>query len=230
LFATVTTAVSCGAVNSMHGSYTPIGGLIPMVNMQLGEVIFGGVGVGLYSVLLFVFLAVFLAGLIIGRTPEYLGKKIESFEIKLTMIALLSFILLVLGFSSFATLTDAGRLSISQGPHGFSEILYAYSSCCGNNGSSFSRIESDNLFYNITLGLAMLFGRFCFIIPVIAMAGSFASKKKYSITASSFPISGITFIWLLIGVIILIGALTFLPSLVMGPIMENFYMIEGNLI
>lgn len=231
LYAAATTVVSCGATNSALGSFTPIGGLLPMLNIQLGEVIFGGVGAGLFSVLLFIFLAVFLAGLIIGRTPEYLGKKIESLEMKLTMIALLTFILVVLGSTAITLLNKGATNQVSDsGPHGFSEILYAFSSCAGNNGSGFEGLSCNTVFYNIFLGFAMIIGRFCYIIPVIAMAGSFARKKKHFTAESSFPVHGMTFVWLLIGIILLIGALTFLPALVMGPIMENFFMMEGKIV
>lgn len=230
LFACVTTAVSCGAVNCEHDSLTPIGGMIPMLNMQLSEVIFGGDGAGLYSVLLFVFLSIFIAGLIIGRTPEYLGKKIETFDIKMTVFAVLSFVLVVHTFTALACFTEWGLKAVSNGgPHGFSEILYAYSSAAANNGSAFAGLSSNSLGYNITLALAMLLGRFLVLIPVVALAGSFVQKKKLPEGPSSFPVSSFLFICLLIGVILLIGALTFLPALIMGPILESFFFLGGTL-
>jgi len=230
LYACVTTVVSCGAVNCMHDSFTPIGGLIPMLNMQLSEVIFGGVGAGLYSVLLFVFLAIFISGLIIGRTPEYLGKKIETFDIKMTMLAILPFVLVVHGFSALACFTDWGVKGLGNaGPHGFSEILYAFSSCTANNGSAFGGLSANTPQYNLTLAAALFLGRFLVLAPVIALAGSFAKKKLHPKTAGSFPVSSLVFITLLIGVILLLGALTFLPALTMGPIVEQFFMLKGKL-
>lgn len=230
LFACITTVVSCGAVNCSHDSLTPIGGLIPMLNIQLDEVIFGGVGAGLYSVLLFVFLAIFIAGLIIGRTPEYLGKKIEAFEIKMTMLSFLFFVLLVHGFTALGCFTKWGLEQLgNRGPHGFSEILYAFSSCSANNGSSFAGLSSNTAAYNIALAAAMLVGRFAVLIPVIAIAGSFVQKKILPKSAISFPTSSLIFISLLIGVILLLGALTFLPALTMGPMIEQFFMLKGKL-
>lgn len=230
LFACVTTVVSCGAVNCAHDCLTPMGGLIPMLNMQLSEVIFGGVGAGLYSILLFVFLAIFISGLIIGRTPEYLGKKIEAFDIKMTMLAVLPFVLFVHAFSSMACFSEWGLKGLgNSGPHGFSEILYAFSSCAANNGSAFAGLSANTPPYNLALGAALLFGRFLILAPVIALAGSFVEKKVHPKSAGSFPVSSLIFISLLIGVIFLIGALTFLPALTMGPIIEQFYMLKGTL-
>jgi K+-transporting ATPase ATPase A chain len=230
LYACVTTVVSCGAVNSMHDSFTPIGGLIPMLNMQLGEVIFGGVGAGLYSVLLFVLLAIFIAGLIIGRTPEYLGKKIEAFDIKMTVLAILPYVLVVHAFTAIASISPWGLSALgNSGPHGFSEILYAFSSAVANNGSAFSGLSANTIGYNITLAIAMLLGRFLVIAPVIALAGSLVEKKVHPKTTASFPISSLIFISLLIGVILLIGALSFLPALTMGPIIEQFFMLTRKL-
>ncbi len=230
LYACVTTVVSCGAINSMHDSFTPIGGLIPMLNMQLSEVIFGGIGAGLYSVLLFVFMAIFISGLIIGRTPEYLGKKIEAFDIKMTMLAILPFVLVVHGFSALACFTEWGLKGLGNtGPHGFSEILYAFSSCTANNGSAFAGLSANTPQYNLSLAAAMILGRFLVLAPVIALAGSFVQKKMHPKNAGSFPISSLIFISLLIGVILLLGALTFLPALTMGPIIEQFFMLKGKL-
>ncbi len=229
LFACATTSVSCGAVNCMHDSFTPIGGLIPMLNIQLSEVIYGGVGAGLYSVLLYVFLSIFIAGLIIGRTPEYLGKKIEAFEVKMTVLAVLSYVFLVHLFASWACVSDWGIKALGNtGPHGFSEILYAFSSAAANNGSAFGGLSGNTLPYNLTLGVAMLLGRFLFIAPVIAMAGSLAAKKIHPSNSGSFPVSSLIFISLLIGIILLQGALTFLPALTMGPILEQFFMLKGT--
>ncbi len=230
LYACVTTVVSCGAVNCMHDSLTPIGGLVPMLNMQLSEVIFGGVGAGLYSVLLFVFLAIFISGLIIGRTPEYLGKKIESFDMKMVMLAVLPFVLVVHGFTALACFTDWGLKGLgNSGSHGFSEMLYAYSSCAANNGSAFAGLSANTPEYNLTLAAAMLLGRFLVLAPVIALAGSFVQKKIHPKSAGTFPVSSLVFISLLIGVILLLGALTFFPALTMGPVIEQFDMLKGTL-
>ncbi|OGD22859.1 MAG: potassium-transporting ATPase subunit A, partial [Candidatus Aminicenantes bacterium RBG_13_59_9] len=194
LFATVTTDASCGAVNSMHDSFTPLGGLIPLFNIQLGEVVFGGVGAGLFGMLLFVVLAVFLTGLMVGRTPEYLGKKIEAYEVKVSVLALVVLIFSIVGFSSWAAASPWGRAGLNNaGPHGLSEMLYAYSSAAGNNGSAFAGLSANTPYYNATLGLAMLFGRFLMIIPVLALAGSLARKKVVPASAASFPVSGLTF-------------------------------------
>ena len=230
LYACVTTVVACGAVNCMHDSLTPMGGMIPMLNMELGEVIFGGVGAGLYSVLLFVFLSIFIAGLIIGRTPEYLGKKIESFDIKMTVLAILPYVLVVHAFTAWACFSPWGIAGLGNaGPHGFSEILYAYSSAAANNGSAFAGLTANTVGYNVTLAAAMLLGRFLVIAPVLALAGSLVQKKVHPPTSASFPVSSFIFITLLIGIIILIGALTFLPALTMGPIVEQFSMLKGTL-
>jgi K+-transporting ATPase ATPase A chain len=229
-FACVTTVVSCGAVNCMHDSLSPLGGLIPLLNMELSEVIFGGVGAGLYSVLLFVFLAIFISGLIIGRTPEYLGKKIEAFDVKMTVLAILPYVLVVHGLTVWGCLSKPGLAGLgNSGPHGFSEILYAFSSAAANNGSAFAGLSANTPFYNLTLALAMFLGRFLVIAPVVALAGSLAEKKVHPKTAASFPISSFVFISLLVGIILLIGALTFLPALAMGPIIEQFFMLKGVL-
>jgi potassium-transporting ATPase potassium-binding subunit len=225
LFATVTTDASCGAVNSMHDSFTPIGGLVPLLNIQLGEVVFGGVGAGLYGMLVFVVLTVFLAGLMVGRTPEYLGKKIESYDVKAAVIAILVLTFSILGFSAWASVTDWGRSALNNaGPHGLSEILYAFSSGTGNNGSAFAGLSANTPWYTITLGLAMLCGRFLFIIPVLALAGNLAGKKRVPESSGTFPVWGITFIALLTGVVLIVGALTFLPALSLGPVLEHFLM------
>ncbi|HSX11518.1 MAG TPA: potassium-transporting ATPase subunit KdpA [Chlamydiales bacterium] len=230
LFATTTTATSCGAVNCSHDSLTPIGGFVPMLNMQLCEVIFGGVGAGLYSVLLYVILCIFISGLMIGRTPEYLGKKIEAFDMKMTMFAVLYFVMVVHGFTGLASFFPWGINALGNtGPHGFSEILYAFSSCSANNGSAFAGLSANHPVYNLSLAAAMLLGRFLVIGPVIALAGSFASKKVHPQSAGSFPVSSPVFVTLLIAVIILLGALTFFPALTMGPIIEYFYMLKGHL-
>lgn len=230
LYACITTVVSCGAVNCCHDSLTPIGGLIPMLNIQLSEVIFGGVGAGLYSVLLFVFLAIFISGLIIGRTPEYLGKKINVFDIKMTLLAILPFVLVVHGFTASACFSEWGLKGLGNtGPHGFSEILYAFSSCTANNGSAFAGLSANTAPYNLTLAAALFLGRFLVLAPVIALAGSFVEKKILPKTSASFPVSSLVFIILLIGVILLLGALTFLPALTMGPIIEQFFMTRGQL-
>ena len=225
LFATVTTAASCGAVNSMHDSFTPLGGLVPLFNIQLGGVVFGGVGSGLYGMLLFVVLAVFLTGLMVGRTPEYLGKKIESYDVKVSILALLILIFSILGFSAWATTSRWGRAGLNNaGPHGLSEILYAFSSGTGNNGSAFAGLNGNTLLYNITLALAMLFGRFLMMVPVLALAGNLAKKKLVPPSEASFPASGPTFIIILIATVLVVGALTFLPALALGPIVEHLLM------
>jgi potassium-transporting ATPase potassium-binding subunit len=233
LFATVTTDASCGAVNAMHDSFTPIGGLIPMLNIQLGEIIFGGVGAGLYGMLLFVILAVFIAGLMVGRTPEYLGKKIESYDVKMAAFGVLLMSFSILGFSGWASVTDWGQAGRNNmGPHGLSEILYAFTSCTGNNGSAFAGLTAaptnGDPHYDITLGFAMLIGRFGMIIPVMALAGSLARKKLVATGVGTFPVSGPIFVILLIGTILLVGALTFFPALSLGPILEHFLMYGGK--
>ncbi|HCZ17218.1 MAG TPA: potassium-transporting ATPase subunit KdpA, partial [Candidatus Accumulibacter sp.] len=222
LFATITTAASCGAVNSMHDSFTPLGGLVPLVNMQLGEVVFGGVGSGLYGMLVFAVLAVFIAGLMIGRTPEYLGKKIESHEMKMTSIAILVTPLLVLVGTAIAVMTEAGRAGIANpGAHGFSEILYALSSAANNNGSAFAGLSANTPFYNVLLAVAMWFGRFGVILPVLAMAGSLAAKKRVAATAGTLPTHGPLFVTLLIGSVLLVGLLNYVPALALGPLVEH---------
>ena len=230
LFATVTTDASCGAVNSMHDSFTALGGLVPLFNMQLGEIIFGGVGAGLYGMLVFVVLAVFIAGLMVGRTPEYLGKKIGAFDVKMAMLTLLILCLTILGFSAWAAVSQWGLAGLNNsGPHGLSEILYAYSSSVANNGSAFAGLTANTPWYDTTLGIAMLFGRFLMIVPVMALAGSLAQKKLVPASAGTFPVSGGTFIILLIGMVLLVGALNYLPVLALGPIVEHFLMLQGKL-
>ncbi len=229
LFATITTAASCGAVNAMHDSFTALGGLIPLLNMQLGEVIFGGVGAGLYGMILFVILAIFIAGLMVGRTPEYLGKKIEAYDVKAAVLATLAVALCILGFTAWAVVSPWGVSSLNnQGPHGLSEILYAYSSAAANNGSAFAGLNANTPWYNTTLGIAMLIGRFFIIIPVLALAGNLARKQLVSVSAGSFPVSGVTFTLLLIGTVLIVGALTFLPALALGPLVEHFLMTGSS--
>jgi K+-transporting ATPase ATPase A chain len=231
LFATVTTAASCGAVNATHDSFTPLGGLVPLVNIQLGEVVFGGVGSGLYGMLIFVILAVFLTGLMVGRTPQYLGKKIESYDVKVSVLALLILIFSILGFSAWASASRWGLAGLTNtGPHGLSEILYAFSSGAGNNGSAFAGLNGNTPFYNITLALAMLFGRFFMMVPVLALAGNLARKKLIPPSEASFPASGPTFIIILIGTVLIVGALTFLPALALGPIVEHLLMSGSGVV
>ena len=225
LFATVTTDASCGAVNSMHDSFTPLGGLVPLVNIELGEVVFGGVGAGLYGMLVFVILTVFLAGLMVGRTPEYLGKKIEAYDIKVSVLAILVLCFSILGFAAWSVVRPWGVAGLNNaGPHGLSELLYAYSSAVGNNGSAFAGLTANTPWLNTTLGIAMLCGRFLFIVPVLALAGNLAKKKLVPESAGSFPVSGLTFVILLVGTVVIVGALTFFPALAMGPIAEHFIM------
>ncbi|WP_454055689.1 potassium-transporting ATPase subunit KdpA [Cupriavidus sp. Marseille-Q8015] len=222
LFATITTAASCGAVNAMHDSFTAIGGLVPMLLMQLGEVVFGGVGSGLYGMLVYAVLAVFIAGLMIGRTPEYLGKKIEAYEMKMTAVAILVTPLLVLVGTAIAVLVDPGRAGVfNPGTHGFSEILYALSSAANNNGSAFAGLSANTPFYNVLLAAAMWFGRFWIIVPVLAMAGSLAAKKRTPATAGTMPTHGPLFVVLLVGSVLLVGALTYVPALALGPVAEQ---------
>jgi K+-transporting ATPase ATPase A chain len=222
LFATITTAASCGAVNAMHDSFTPLGGMVPMWLIQLGEVVFGGVGSGLYGMLIFAIMAVFVAGLMIGRTPEYIGKKIESFEMKMTAIVILVTPFLVLVGTAIAVMVEAGRLAIfNPGAHGFSEILYALSSAANNNGSAFAGISANTPFYNTLLAVAMWFGRFAFIVPVLAIAGSLAKKKRIEATAGTLPTHGGLFVALLVGTVVLVGALTYVPALALGPVIEH---------
>jgi K+-transporting ATPase ATPase A chain len=225
LFATITTDASCGAVNSMHDSFTPLGGLVPLFNIQTGEVIFGGVGAGMYGILIFVVLAIFIAGLMVGRTPEYLGKKIDAFDVKCAGLAILAPGLCILAFTAWASVTGWGQAGPgNNGPHGFSEILYAYTSCAGNNGSAFAGISTNTPQYNVTQSFDMLLGRFFMIVPLLAMGGHLAAKKIAPQSVGSFPVSGTTFTLLLIGTVIVVGALTFLPALAMGPIIEHFQM------
>jgi potassium-transporting ATPase potassium-binding subunit len=230
LFATVTTDASCGAVNSMHDSFTALGGLVPLFNIQLGEIVFGGVGAGLYGMLVFVVLAVFIAGLMVGRTPEYLGKKIQSYEVKMAMLALLILAVDILAFSAWGVVSEWGKAGLNnQGPHGLSEILYAFTSGTGNNGSAFAGLTANTPWYNTTLGIAMLIGRFLMIIPIMALAGSLVQKKISPPSTGTFPVSGGTFVILLIGTVLLIGALNFLPVLALGPIVEHFLTLQGKL-
>ena len=222
LFATITTAASCGAVNAVHDSFTPLGGLVPLWQIQLGEVVFGGVGSGLYGMLIFAVMAVFVAGLMIGRTPEYIGKKIESFEMKMTSIVILVTPFLVLVGTAIAVMADAGKLGIfNPGAHGFSEVLYALSSAANNNGSAFAGLSANTPFYNSLLAVAMWFGRFAFIVPVLAIAGSLAKKKRIEATAGTLPTHGPLFVALLVGTVVLVGALTYVPALALGPVVEH---------
>ena len=231
LFATVTTDASCGAVNSMHDSFTPLGGLVPLINIQLGEVVFGGVGAGLYGMLVFVILTVFLAGLMVGRTPEYLGKKIESYDVKASALAVLILIFDIMVFTAWAVVSGWGLAGLNNaGPHGFSEILYAFSSGTGNNGSAFAGLTGNTYWYNTTLGFAMLIGRFFFIVPVLALAGNLAKKKIVPESGGSFPVSGVTFVLLLVGTVLIVGVLSFFPALSMGPIVEHFLMVHSNVV
>ena len=230
LFATVTTDASCGAVNSMHDSFTALGGFVPLFNIQLGEIIIGGVGAGLYGMLVFVVLAVFIAGLMVGRTPEYLGKKIEAYDVKMAMLSLLILAISILGFAAWAVVSKWGLAGLNNnGPHGLSEILYAFSSGAGNNGSAFAGLSGNTPWYNTTLGLDMLFGRFLMIVPIMALAGSLVQKKVAPASAGTFPVHGGTFLILLLGTVLLIGALNFLPALTLGPIVEHFLMQGGKL-
>jgi K+-transporting ATPase ATPase A chain len=229
LFATVTTDASCGAVNAMHDSFTAIGGLVPLANIATGEIIFGGVGAGLYGIFLFIVLTVFIAGLMVGRTPEYLGKKIESHEVKLAMLSVLVLTLSILGLSALASVVPAGLSSLNnKGPHGFSEILYAFTSGAGNNGSAFAGLNANTLFYNSTLGIDMFLGRFFMLIPILGIAGSLAAKKRVPASAGSFPVTGPLFSVLLVGVIVIVGALTFFPAFSLGPIVEHLLMRSGT--
>ena len=229
LFAVVTTAASCGAVNAMHDSFTALGGLVPMLNMQLGEIIVGGVGAGLYGMLVFVVVAIFVAGLMVGRTPEYLGKKIEAREVKMAMLAILCLPLMMLGGTALATVLPAGLAGpANAGPHGFSEILYAFTSAAANNGSAFGGLSGNTPFYNSLLAVGMLVGRFFVIIPALAIAGSLAAKKTLPASAGTFPTHGGLFVGLLVGVILIVGGLTFLPSLALGPIVEHLAGAAGQ--
>jgi K+-transporting ATPase ATPase A chain len=230
LFTVITTDASCGAVNNAHDSLTPLGGLVPMVNIELGEVVFGGVGSGLYGILLFAILAVFIAGLMVGRTPEYLGKKIEQKEVKMVMLAVLVLAFSILGFAAAGiNLSTVGNSLGNHGPHGLSEVLYAYTSVVGNNGSAFAGLNGNTMYLNLTLGLAMLFGRFLMLIPLLAAAGSLAAKKQVPVSAGTFPTHGPLFVALLVGVVVIVGALTFFPALSLGPVVEHFLMQQGRL-
>jgi K+-transporting ATPase ATPase A chain len=241
LFAAITTGASCGAVNSMHDSFTAIGGLVPMFNIQTGEVVFGGVGAGMYGMLLFAILAVFIAGLMVGRTPEYLCKKIEQKEVKMAMLALIATAastLLFTAVTSAIQFDNGGYWNApgpavanlnNAGPHGFSEILYAYSSATGNNGSAFAGLNANTPWYNLTMGLAMLAGRFLFIIPLLAAAGSLAGKKRLPVSAGTLPTHGPLFVGLLASTVVIVGALTFFPALALGPLVEHFLMHGGRL-
>ena len=230
LFATVTTDASCGAVNSMHDSFTPLGGMVPLVNIMLGEVVFGGVGAGLYGMFVFIVLAVFIAGLMVGRTPEYLGKKIESYDVKMAMLAVLILTFTILGFSAVAVVEPVGTAGISNpGPHGLSQIVYAYTSSTGNNGSAFAGLSANTRWYNTTTAAAQLLGRFFMIIPIMAIAGSLAKKKMAPKSAGTFPVTGPLFSTLLVSTVLIVGALTFFPALSLGPILEHLLMHAGRM-
>jgi potassium-transporting ATPase potassium-binding subunit len=229
LYATVTTDASCGAVNSMHDSFTPLGGMVPLINIMLGEVVFGGVGAGLYGMLVFVILAVFIAGLMVGRTPEYLGKKIEAYDVKMAMLSVLIFSLTILVFTAVAIVSKAGVSSITNpGPHGLSQVLYAYLSATGNNGSAFAGLNANTRWYNVTTGLATLLGRFISVVPVLAIAGSLGRKKVVPESAGTFPVTTPLFSILLISVVVIVSALTFFPALSLGPILEQLMMHAGK--
>ena len=229
LFAAITTAASCGAVNAMHDSFMPLGGMMPLVLIQFGEVVFGGVGSGLYGMLVFAILAVFIAGLMIGRTPEYLGKKIQSFEMKMTSITILVTPVLVLAGTAIAVMVEPGKAGIDNpGAHGFSEILYAFSSAANNNGSAFAGLSANTPFYNWMLAIAMWFGRFAMIVPILAIAGSLAAKKRLETTAGTMPTHGPLFIALLIGVVVLVGVLNYVPALALGPIVEHLQLFNTH--
>jgi len=229
LFATVTTDASCGAVNGVLDSFTPLGGLVPLVNIMLGEVVFGGVGAGLYGMIVFVILAVFIAGLMVGRTPEYLGKKIEAYDVKMAMLAILVLSFSILAFSAISVVKPSGLAGITNpGPHGLSQILYAYTSATGNNGSAFAGLSSNTVWYNTTLACAMLLGRFFMVIPILAIAGNLARKKITPASLGTFPVTGGLFTGLLVSTIVVVGALTFFPALSLGPILEHLLMAAGK--
>jgi K+-transporting ATPase ATPase A chain len=230
LFATVTTDASCGAVNAMHDSFTPLGGMIPLVNIMLSEVVFGGVGAGLYGILIFIVLAVFIAGLMVGRTPEYLGKKIEAYDVKMAMLVVLVFPLIILVFTAISAVSPSFGTSQlnNSGPHGLTEMLYAFTSGTGNNGSAFAGISANTLWYNTTIGIAMLAGRFLMVVPMLAIAGSLARKKIVPPSLGTFPVTTPLFATLLVSVIVIVGALTFFPVLSLGPIVEEFLMRGGQ--
>ena len=230
LFATVTTDASCGAVNSMHDSFMPLGGMIPLANILLGEIVFGGVGAGMYGMLIFVVLTVFIAGLMVGRTPEYLGKKVEAYDVQLSMLYLLIFPLIILGFAAISLISPSfGTSSLSNhGPHGLSQILYAYTSATGNNGSAFAGINANTHWYNATLGISMLAGRFLMIVPMLAVAGNLVTKKIAPPSLGTFPVTSTLFTVLLTSVILIVGALTFFPALSLGPILEHLLLRAGT--
>jgi K+-transporting ATPase ATPase A chain len=230
LFAVITTAASCGAVNAMHDSFTALGGMIPLINIELGEVIIGGVGAGMYGMLLFIIVSIFVAGLMVGRTPEYVGKKIEAKEVKMAMLAILILPLMYLGWTAVAMAVPSAVASMNNpGPHGFTEVLYAYTSQTGNNGSAFAGLNGNTLFYNLSGAVAMFVGRFWMIIPKMAIAGSLAAKKSIPPSAGTFPTTGGLFVGLVIGVIVIIGGLTFFPALALGPIVEQLAINAGTL-
>jgi K+-transporting ATPase ATPase A chain len=229
LWATVTTDTSCGAVNSMHDSYTPLGGMVPLANIMLSEVVFGGVGSGLYGMIIYVILAVFIAGLMVGRTPEYLGKKIEAYDVKMAMLVTLVFPLAILTFTGISVVKSYGLAGITNpGPHGLSQVLYAFTEGAGNNGSAFGGISANTLWYNATIGFDTLIGRFLMIIPMLAIAGNLAKKKYVPPSLGTFPVTTPLFTTLLIGVILIVGALTFFPALSLGPILEHLQMMAGK--
>jgi K+-transporting ATPase ATPase A chain len=229
LFATITTDASCGAVNGAHDSFTPLGGMIPMINMMLGEIVFGGVGAGLYGIVVFIILTVFIAGLMVGRTPEYLGKKIEAYDVKMAMLAVLIFSMIILVFTAVGSVTPDGKAGITNpGPHGLSQILYAYTSGAANNGSAFAGLSANTLWYNVTMAFDMLLGRFFMVIPVLAIAGNLAKKKIVPESAGTFPVTTPLFATLLVSVILIVGALTFFPALSLGPILEQLLMHAGK--
>jgi potassium-transporting ATPase potassium-binding subunit len=229
LFAVMTTAASCGAVNAMHDSFTALGGMVPLINMQLGEIIVGGVGAGMYGMLLFVIIAIFVAGLMVGRTPEYVGKKIEAKEVKMAMLAILILPLMYLGWTAVAAVNPQALTQLgNSGPHGFTEMLYLYTSSTANNGSAFAGITANTMFFNITGAIAMFVGRFMMIIPTIAIAGSLASKKSVPASLGTFPTTGALFVGLVVGVIVIVGGLTFFPALALGPLVEQFAMVAGT--
>jgi K+-transporting ATPase ATPase A chain len=230
LFATATTDASCGAVNSMHDSFMPLGGLVPLTNILLGEVVFGGVGAGMYGILIMVVLTVFIAGLMVGRTPEYLGKKVEAYDVKMAMLYVLIFPLSILIFTAIASISPTyGLTSLTNtGPHGLSEMLYAYTSATGNNGSAFAGLSANTHFYDLTLGAAMLIGRFLMIVPMLAVAGNLATKKIVPVSTGSFPVTTPLFTVLLVSVILIVGALTFFPVLSLGPVLEHLLMHAGK--
>jgi K+-transporting ATPase ATPase A chain len=229
LWATVTTDASCGAINGWHDSFTPLGGMVPLVNIMLSEVIFGGVGAGMYGMLIYIVLAVFIAGLMVGRTPEYLGKKIEAYDVKMAMLVVLVFPLVILAFTAISSVNGFGTSSIANpGPHGLSEILYGFTSGAGNNGSAFGGLTANTLWYDVTIGLTMLAGRFLMIIPMLAIAGNLARKKYVPPSLGTFPVTTPLFTVLLIGVILIVGALTFFPALSLGPILEHLLLAAGK--